>query len=188
MPVVISIGDRYEILDEDGRRTGATLERSEVHSKALWHGVVNVWIVNSKGEILMQLRAPGVELSPNVWDVTVGTHLRVGEAPADAALRCLHTELGLSFMPEDLKHLFNIKCANPMPNGITHNVFGHVFLINRDVTIGELTFDPQKIARLSWMPLMQVMAGVGSTDTRSNYFPRSNNYYPQLFEALQGLM
>lgn len=180
--------DQYEVLDEHGHKTGQILDRATIHKQHLWHEVVNVWLLNSKGEILMQLRAPGVELSPNVWDVTIGTHLRLHEEPVDAALRCLKTELGLTFAPEDLKHLFNIQCANPMPNGTTHKVLGHVFMVTRDVDVRELTFDPSKITKFAWMPLMQVMAGVGSTETKTQYFPRANNYYPQLFEAFQAWM
>lgn len=180
--------DQHEVLDEGGHKTGTILDRRTIHAKQLWHEVVNVWIVNSKSEILMQLRAPGVDLSPNVWDVTVGTHLRLRETPTDAALRCLTSELGLSFAPEELKHLFNIQSANPMPDGTKHKVFGHVFLINHDVDLQAITFDPQKITRFAWVSLPELMVGVGSTATKANYFPRANNYYQQLFEALQALM
>ncbi len=180
--------DSYEVLDENGHKSGQILDRKTVHAKELWHEVVNVWIINAKGEILMQQRAEDVELSPNVWDVTIGTHLRPGESPQEAALRCLKTELGLAFITEDLKHLFNIQCANPMPSGITHKVFGHVFLIHQDVDTNQLIFDPKKITEFAWFPLSKLMIGVGSQETKGNFFPRANNYYPQLFEAFQAWM
>lgn len=180
--------DQYEVLDEQGHKTGHVLDRPTVHKQELWHAVANAWIINSKGEILMQLRAPKVELSPNVWDVTVGTHVRPNEDPAAAALRGLQSELGLTISPDELKHLFNIQCANPMPNGTTHRVLGHVFMVQRDIDFNDLAFDTDKITRFAWVPLMQLMAEVGSTDTKDKYFPRANNYYPQLFEAFQAWM
>ncbi len=180
--------DQYEVLDEQGHKTGQILDRATVHKQELWHEVVNVWIINPRGEILMQLRAPGVELSPNVWDVTVGTHLRPGEAPIDAGMRAVRTELGLEFPPDVLEHLFNIQCPNPMPNGIMHKVFGHVFVINKDVDLTDLRFDPAKITRFAWVPLSELMVGIGGTETKDQYFPRANNYYPQLFEAFQAWM
>jgi|GEM_PF-494565 len=180
--------DQYEVLDDQGHKTGQILDRQTVHAKELWHEVVNVWIINPKGEILMQLRAPGVELSPNVWDVTVGSHLRPNEQPVAAAQRAVKSELGLEFPPESLTHLFNIQCANPMPNGTTHKVFGHVFMINKDVDLNTLQFDASKITRFAWMPIGQLMADVGGTETKNQYFPRANNYYPQLFEAFQTWM
>ncbi|MEK7153051.1 MAG: NUDIX domain-containing protein, partial [Patescibacteria group bacterium] len=110
------------------------------------------------------------------------------EEPIEAAIRGLKSELGLAVATNDLKHLFNIQCANPMPNGTTHKVVGHVFLIQRDVDHTTLNFDREKIAQFAWVPLSQLMSEVGGTDTRAKYFPRANNYYPQLFEALQAWM
>lgn len=180
--------EQYEVLDENGHKTGKILDRVTIHQQELWHEVVNVWIINTRGEILMQLRAPEVELSPNVWDVTVGTHLRPGEAPTDAAVRCMRTELGLQVLEAELEHLFNIQCANPMPNGTTHKVLGHVFMINKGVDLKEITFDSKKVTRFSWVPLNELMVGIGGTETKNQYFPRANNYYPQLFEAFQTWM
>jgi isopentenyldiphosphate isomerase len=180
--------DMYEVLDEQGHKTERVLDRQTVHSQQLWHEVVNVWVVNSRGEILMQLRAPEVEISPDVWDVTVGTHLRPQEAPQDAALRALKSEFSFSVVPAELKHLFNIQSANPLPNGATHNVFGHVFLLHSDPDISKLSYDKTKIADLAWVPLNRLMAELGGVTTKNKYFPRANNYYPQLFEAFQAWM
>jgi isopentenyldiphosphate isomerase len=176
---------QYEVLDDQGLATGQLLDQATVHAKELWHAVVNVWIVNSKGELLMQLRAPSVELSPNVWDVSAGSHLRPGETPQAAAQRCLQSELGITATPEELRHLFNIQCANPMPNNIVHKVLGHVFLVQKDLDAAAMLYNTKTITRLGWVPLMQFMTDVGNSATKQQYFPRSNNYYPQLFNALQ---
>lgn len=133
----------------------------------------------------MQLRAPGVEICPNVWDVAVGTHVRPKEDPTVAAQRCLRSELGIDILPEKLKHLFNIQAANPMNEGKRHKVLGHVFLLEQNIDPADITLDSKKISQLAWKPLMQVMAEVGATDTAAQYFRRDGNYYPQLFEALQ---
>ncbi|HLZ14696.1 MAG TPA: NUDIX domain-containing protein [Candidatus Saccharimonadales bacterium] len=174
----------YEVLDEAGHKTGKILDRETVHKQQLWHEVVNIWIMNHKGEVLLQLRSPEVELSPNVWDVAVGTHLRPHEDPAAAAQRGLSTELGLSVAPTELRHLFNIQAANPMPNGTKHRVLGHVFLLQQELDPANITFNPNKIAQLAWKPLEQIVADIGDSDTARHYFPREGTYYPQLFDAL----
>jgi isopentenyldiphosphate isomerase len=180
--------DLYDVLDEEGMSTGKVLDRVAVHDKELWHDVVNVWVVNTKGEILLQLRAPDVELCPGVWDVAMGTHIRHGETHTDAALRGLKTELGLAVTPEELKHMFNIKCANPMANGTTHKVVGHVFLVQKDAEAGDFKVDSKKVSKLAWKPLPMLMSEVGNAETGKQYFPRTSNYYPKLFESLQSLM
>jgi isopentenyldiphosphate isomerase len=173
---------QYEVLDEEGHKTGQFLAREEVHKRQLWHEVANVWILNTKGEVLLQRRGPKVELAPNVWDVAVGTHVHPGEDPALAGARALQAELGVTELPENLKHLFNIQAANPMPDGSFHKVLGHVFLMKSDIALDSLKVNPDEIAELAWRPLSQIIADFGSDETRATYFPRAGNYYQQLFE------
>jgi isopentenyldiphosphate isomerase len=176
---------QYEVLDDAGHKTGQVLDSDAVHKQEQWHEVANVWIVNARGEVLLQLRSPQVELCPNVWDVAVGTHVRPGEDPAAAAQRGLQGELGLNVLPEKLQHLFNIQAANPMSNGKVHKVLGHVFLLKQDMHISDLHVNPTKISQLAWKPIPAVMAEIGGTETAKSYFPREGSYYPQLFNALQ---
>ncbi len=177
--------EQYEVLDDAGHKTGQLLDRASVHQQQLWHEVANVWIINSQGEVLLQLRGPGVDLNPNVWDVAVGTHVRPNEDPTIAAQRCLQTELGVTIAPDNIKHLFNLQSSNPLPDGTFHKVLGHVFIVKRDINLQDFTYDTNKIAQLEWKPLVDVMAEVGSSEAGSRYHPRPGNYYPKLFEALQ---
>lgn len=173
---------QYEVLDDAGHKTGQLLAREEVHERQLWHEVANVWILNSRGEVLLQRRGPKVELAPNVWDVAVGTHLRPGEDPAAAGARALAGELGITELPENLKHLFNIQAANPMPDGSMHKVLGHVFLLKTDIDLATLKVNPDKVAELAWRTVSQIISDFGSEEARAAYFPRAGNYYQQLFE------
>lgn len=178
----------FEVLDAAGHKTGQILDRESVHAQQLWHEVANVWIINTKGDVLLQLRGPRVDLNPGVWDVAVGTHVRPGEDPTIAAQRCLQTELGLTITTDQIKHLFNIQSENPLSGGLVHRVVGHVFLVKRDIDLAACTVNGDIIAQLAWKPLIEVMAEIGSTEAAARYFPRSGNYYPQLFDALQGEM
>jgi isopentenyl-diphosphate delta-isomerase len=177
--------EQFEVLDDQGHKTGQLMKRADVHEQQLWHEVANVWIMNNRGDVLLQLRGPHVDLQPNVWDVAVGTHVRPGEDPTVAAQRSLKEELGLTITIDQLKHLFNIQSANAMGEGRFHKVLGHVFLLKRDIDLADCTVDTKKITELAWKPMMQVMAEVGGSDTAGNYFPRAGTYYPQLFDALQ---
>ena len=177
-----------EVLDAEGHATGQVLSRDEVHAQQLWHPTVNVWILNSKSEALLQLRGKDVELYPDVWDVAIGTHVRPGEDPTDAAVRCLQEELGVSITKEQLKHLFNIKSENPTQDGKTHRTLGHVFLLKRDMELSEFTYDTNKVAQLAWKPMLTIMGEVGGVDTAKTYYPRPGNYFPQLFDAFQAEM
>jgi isopentenyldiphosphate isomerase len=179
---------QFEVLDEQGHKTGQILDRETVHEHQLWHAAVNVWIINNTGEVLLQLRGPAVEINPGVWDVAIGTHVRPAEDPGDAAVRCLLTELGVTIAKDQLKHLFNLQSSYMVSSGKMHRTLGHVFLLKRDMQLSDFTYDTEKIADLAWKPIIEVMGEIGGSDTVGKYFPRSGDYYPQLFDALQAEM
>ena len=45
----------FDILDENGNKTGQTKLRSEVHRDGDWHKAVHIWIFNDKGEALEKI-------------------------------------------------------------------------------------------------------------------------------------
>ncbi|HSX29941.1 MAG TPA: NUDIX domain-containing protein [Candidatus Saccharimonadales bacterium] len=174
-----------EVLNEQGHKTGQVMERQMVHAQQLWHEIVNVWIMNNQGQVLLQLRSPKVELNPGVWDVAVGTHVKPSEDPFTAAIRCVADELGIAIERDELRHLFNIQTANPLPNDEFHKVLGHVFLLKRDINLDDIAFNPDKVTELVWESLLDVINDIGSETPAKKYYPRQGNYYPQLFDALQ---
>lgn len=177
-----------EVLDDQGHGTGQVLTRGAVHEQELWHPTVNVWLLNSKGEVLLQQRGKKVEMHPELWDVAIGSHVRPGEDPTDSAVRCLQEELGVTITKDQLKHLFNIQSENPTQTNKLHRTLGHVFLLKRDMELSEFTYNTDKIALLAWKPLLETMGEVGGVDTSANYYPRPGNYFPQLFDAMQAEM
>lgn len=53
-----------DVLDEEGNMTGKIEDKDVIHEKALWHKEVDAWIVNQKGEILIQKRAKTKKQAP----------------------------------------------------------------------------------------------------------------------------
>ena len=51
----------FDVLDENGNKTGKLKLRNEVHRDGDWHRGVHVWIINSFGELLLQRRSPNKE-------------------------------------------------------------------------------------------------------------------------------
>ena len=62
-----------DILDETGKNIGEKQDKDIVHKKGLWHKEVGAWIVNEKGEILIQKRAQTKKQAPNKWSLTART-------------------------------------------------------------------------------------------------------------------
>jgi len=70
-------------------------KRAVVHQSGLRHRSVHVLLVNSAGDVLVQLRAGGKDEYPLHWDVSVGGHVSPEETYEQAAHRELKEELGL---------------------------------------------------------------------------------------------
>lgn len=182
------ISQAFEVLDDQGHKTGQILDRKTVHDQELWHESVNVWVTNSSGQVLLQLRGPKVDLGPDLWDVAFGTHVRPHEDPADAAIRCLRDELRLSVTKDQLKHLFNLQAINPTDEGKLHRTISHIFLVHCNIPESDFVFTQDRVAQVLWKSLIAVMAEVGGSETAKTYVPRSGDYYSKLFEAMQTQM
>ena len=106
----MAVGEELiDVTDEEGKVLGVTASKREVHIKGLWHQTADVWIYNSRGEILLQKRSDSKESYPGLLDVSAAGHVSAGETPIQTALRELKEELGINAAAEDLKEIFGIE-------------------------------------------------------------------------------
>ena len=83
----------FDILDENGNKTGKTKLRSEVHRDGDWHKAVHIWIINDNGNILLQRRCATKDSNPNMLDISSAGHLTAGDDSLSGAIRELKEEL-----------------------------------------------------------------------------------------------
>jgi isopentenyldiphosphate isomerase len=98
-----------DVLTEEGKPIGQSVPRSEVHAKGLWHQAVHVWIINSKGEILIQKRSAIKESSPGLWDISAAGHMSAGESVLEAVHKEISEELGIKISSDDLIEIGVVK-------------------------------------------------------------------------------
>jgi len=86
-----------EMLDviDDEEKVLETLPKKEVIERHLLHKTVHVEIINSKGELLVGLRAPEKRIYPNQWDSGVSGHVASGESEEETAKREMKEEIGI---------------------------------------------------------------------------------------------
>lgn len=56
--------------DERGFKTGVQKSRWAVHADGDWHRVAHIWLINSRGEILLQRRTLTKRTHPGMLDVS----------------------------------------------------------------------------------------------------------------------
>ncbi|MDR1694092.1 MAG: NUDIX domain-containing protein [Lactobacillaceae bacterium] len=143
-----------DILDENGNPTGESMDGKRAHELHLWHNAAYIWIINSAGELLLQLRAPSKRLMPNWWDISAAGHVKAGETVIDGALRELNEELGVKALPEDLVKLSMTKIGKFELFGETHisNSFHNGFLLKLDWTVERFALSSREVAAVKFFP------------------------------------
>lgn len=137
-----TIDETYVILvDEHDNQTGI-LEKLEAHRKALLHRAVSVFIMNSKGEWMIQQRALNKYHSNGLWTNTCCSHPYPEETCMEAAARRLMEEMGLQC---DLHEAFTFIYKEQLDNDMTEHELDHVFIgISDDIP------DPDKHEVMDW--------------------------------------
>ncbi|MEZ5597432.1 MAG: isopentenyl-diphosphate Delta-isomerase [Pseudomonadales bacterium] len=93
----VSFEDDLLILVDGNDNEVGHLDKAACHDgDGVRHRAFSIFIVNHRGELLLQQRAAGKRLWPLYWSNSCCSHPRAGEAMADAVTRRLQEELGLS--------------------------------------------------------------------------------------------
>ena len=100
-----------------------TMEKIEAHKKGLLHRAFSIFIVNARGELLLQQRALHKYHSPGLWTNTCCSHQREGETTLEAGARRLQEEMG---MQVPLTFLFSFIYNTTFDNGLTEHELDHV--------------------------------------------------------------
>jgi isopentenyl-diphosphate delta-isomerase type 1 len=90
----------FDIVDEDDNVIGKAT-RKECHTNPrLIHRGADIFIFNSKGQILLQKRSMKKDLYPGMWSFSATGHNDIGESYEDAAAREVMEELGIKLKLE----------------------------------------------------------------------------------------
>ena len=138
-----------------------TMPKMEAHEKAVLHRAFSVFILNDKGETMLQQRASHKYHSPLLWTNTCCSHQRMGESNLEAGKRRLEEEMG--FVTE-LNELFSFIYKAPFDNGLTEHELDHVLLGYYN---GEPEINPEEVASWKWMGLDQIKEDM--TEHPENY-------------------
>jgi isopentenyl-diphosphate delta-isomerase len=120
------------LTDREGKRIG-TMEKMAVHRAGALHEAFSIFVVNSKGEMMLQKRSKRKYHSGGLWSNTCCGHPREDEPLETAVHRRLREEMGFDCR---LTEVFSFTYRIKFPNGLIEHEFDHVFL-------GRYERDPQ---------------------------------------------
>jgi isopentenyl-diphosphate delta-isomerase len=145
--------EKVILVDSEDKPIG-TLPKMEAHEKGVLHRAFSVFILNQKGELMLQQRAHHKYHSPGLWTNTCCSHQREGEQNIEAGMRRLDEEMGFSVT---LEELFSFIYKAPFDNGLTEHELDHVMLGHyEDVP----QINTEEVAEWKWMSLIDIEADI----------------------------
>ena len=138
-----------DILDENGNKTGKIKLRNEVHRDGDWHKAVHIWIINNKGDILLQRRCASKDSHPNMLDISSAGHLQAGDDSLTGAVREIKEELNLDISPNELQFITTLKRKS---NKSINNEFDDLYILRINKKIEEMQFQKEEISEIFFVP------------------------------------
>jgi len=147
------VEEKVILVNEKDEQIGL-MPKLEAHEKAVLHRAFSVFVLNLKGELMLQQRAAHKYHSPLLWTNTCCSHQRDGESNIEAGKRRLYEEMGFEC---ELKEVFSFIYKAPFDNGLTEHELDHVM-------VGEYEESPKinkdEVHAFKWMTLEAVKTDI----------------------------
>ena len=158
----------WDVYTIDCVRTGKIVEKGNYSFTGdEYQLAVEAWIMNDKGEFLIQQRSYEVEILPGVWAMTTG-RIKSGEEPLYACVREVSEEVGLNFEPEDLTHIYHFV-------NHSNNMIWDLYLMKWNGDVSELSFQPNEVAQAAWVSEEELRRMLANDEVYC---------YPEVYEVL----
>jgi len=144
-------GEMVVLVDESDREVGRA-PKLAAHVDGALHRAFSVFVLNSRGELLLQRRAAGKYHSAGLWTNTCCGHPRPGEPVAAAARRRLREEMGFDCEPAPAgSFLYRAELGG----GLVEHEYDHVFVGRHDA---DPLPDPAEVGEWRWQSLDAALA------------------------------
>jgi isopentenyl-diphosphate delta-isomerase len=121
-------GERVVLVDESDREVGVA-PKLAAHVDGALHRAFSVFVLNARGELMLQRRAAGKYHSGGLWTNTCCGHPRPGEPVAAAARRRLREEMGFDC---ELEPAGSFVYRAELGGGLVEHEYDHVFVGRHD--------------------------------------------------------
>ena len=166
----MALVDEYlDLVDENDNVIGRKL-RSEIYAENLYnYRVVNVFIVNSKGEIWVPRRTVNKKIFPLCLDMSVGGHVKSGETYEDALKHETKDEINVDIEKMPYKFLGKL---TPYKNNVS--AFMKVYEIRMDKTPN---YSRKDFCEYFWLTSAAFFERIGKGEKTKSDLPKLVKYF-----------
>ena len=130
----------WDIYDKDGNFTGKKKGKYEKWDKDEYHLATEVWVINSKKQILIQQRSEKCQLLPGIWALTTGRVVS-GETTRQGCIRELKEELGIEAKEEECNLVKSL-----LKNRL--GMIWDIYFLRKDVELEDVTLQKEEVSRV----------------------------------------
>lgn len=167
----------FDILNEDGSKTGKIKERSLVHRDGDLHKTVHIWILrnNNKGtfDLLLQKRSKNKDSFPSCYDISSAGHVLAGDDYKESAIRELFEELGIKAKDNELKFIGFHKGKVETEfygNKFKNYELSAVYLFTEKVKINKLILQKEEVESVKWIEINELIKGIKENKIKNCIF------------------
>ncbi len=140
--------ETWDVYNRKSERTGKQVVRGEYNfGEDEYHLIVNTWIYNSEGKLLVQRRALDKDYCPGVYAAHGGCVLS-GETSIEGSIRETSEEIGVAIDEIDLTLFIT---------GVTDNGIFDSYICYKDIPLEEVVIDESEVHSCEYMTINEVM-------------------------------
>jgi 8-oxo-dGTP pyrophosphatase MutT (NUDIX family) len=132
----------WDIYNAQREKTGELHRRGDTLNPGEYHLVANVCILNGRGEMLLQKRAPG-RPHPNLWECGGGSVL-AGEDSFQGALREAREEFGADLSGAPCRRVISLFRED-------RHDFWDMWLFIKDIPLSNLSLQEEEVSDAKWV-------------------------------------
>ena len=141
------MGEYWDLYDANRNPLGRTIKRGDAFGEGEYYVCCEIWIQNSKGQLLVTQRHPNKKAGGQ-WEFTGGGVL-AGETTEQAAVRELAEETGIDAEENELSLLEVYQHKN---------YFMDIFVLKKDLDITTLSLQPEEVVDAKWVSPEELLA------------------------------
>lgn len=174
-----------DIVTREGKSTGNSAPKSEIHRKGFYHHTVHLWLYTKSGKVLLSQRSANKAICPLLWDVSVAGHIDAGEPMLTAAIREAQEEIGLALIEQDLEKIGVFECFQSYDNGIVDNEFHNTFISELKVDLTKLKLQEEEVEAVKLVSLKEFKDILKHIGTDNHFVASNKSYYEFVLQAIE---